>query len=388
MRKSSLRHEWTQLLLAAVCSLATAAACGGGDDDAPDGGAGGADATIGPDADAPDAAPPGCTCVALGADYMAGVGTLASVHLPDLTVTTGLVPAGISGDPVLRVPGDGRIYVVNRFGADNVTILDATNFSLIEQFSTGAGSNPQDIAVRGDKAYVVTLELADVLVYDLTDLSAAPATIDLSGFDPDGFPNPSSIAIQGNRAYVTLGLLDSSFLPQGPGRVVAIDLAGDTVATSFDLVAPNPTGLLRPQGSDLLVSTADDYSGVTGCLERIATGSTPSSACDLVNGDVMGTVNAIAPAAADVFVVVTSYDASFNPLGRIVQVAGAGLTDLTPMAHVVSDAAYCAASDQLLYSDQATGGLRVWNVAAGSEATTAPIDLGLPPAYSNGIACQ
>jgi hypothetical protein len=357
------------------------AACGGGDDDV-----GGADA--GPDATTqPDAGPTGCTCVALGADYMAGVGTLAKIELPDVTVTTGLVPAGISGDPVVRVPGDGRIYIVNRYMADNITILDQADLSLIAQFSTGAGTNPQDVAVYGDKLFVVGLELADVQVYDLTDTSAAPALIDLSSFDPDGVPNASSISILGTRAFVAVGLLDSSFLPQGPGKVVILDVNQNTVLDSFDLEFANPTGFLRQQGNDLLISTVDDYSGTTGCLERITAGINPGSSCEVMNGSVMGTVNSIAPGEDDLYMVVTSYDPSFNPLGRIVHVDGTALTDLTPAAHIVSDAVYCAATEQLLYTDQATGGLRVWSLTNGSEVTTAPIDLGLPAGYSNGIAC-
>jgi hypothetical protein len=383
MKTSSASFSTSTALVALLAAFVAlpAAACGGGDDDE-------ADASMIDAGTTPDGATASCTCVALGADYMAGVGTLATVHLPDLAVTTGLVPAGISGDPVVRAPGDGRIYVVNRFGVDNVTILDAADFSLIDQFSTGAGSNPQDIAVTSNKAFVVGLELGVVQVYDLTDTTAPPIEIDISSFDPDGVPNASSIAILGTHAFVTLGLLDSAFLPQGVGKVVMIDVNQDAVEGSFDLAFPNPTGFLRAQGAnELLVSTADDYSGVTGCLERITTGVTPSSECEVMNGDLMGTVNAIAPGTGELFIVVTSYDPEFNPLGRIVHVQGTSLTDLTPAAQVVSDAAYCAATGQLVYTDQATGGVRVWNVAAGSEATTAPIDLGLPAAYSNGIVC-
>ena len=58
------------------------------------------------------------------------------------------------GDPVLRYI-DGKVYVINRFGSNNVTILDGkTLCSSIEQISTGANSNPQDVAVVGNKLYV------------------------------------------------------------------------------------------------------------------------------------------------------------------------------------------------------------------------------------------
>src|SRR5262245_44680957 len=103
----------------------------------------------------PDSAAPSttCTCVALGVDYQAGVGTIARLELPSLVLTHDAVPGGASGDPVVRVDS-GRIFVVNRFGADNVTVVDGQIFALVAQFSTGAGTNPQDVAVHGDTLFV------------------------------------------------------------------------------------------------------------------------------------------------------------------------------------------------------------------------------------------
>ena len=61
---------------------------------------------------------------------------------------------------------DGLLYVVNRFGQDNVQVLNpAQGFATVQQFSTGAGSNPHDIAFASPvKAYVTRYELADLLI--------------------------------------------------------------------------------------------------------------------------------------------------------------------------------------------------------------------------------
>ena len=41
----------------------------------------------------------------------------------------------------------GLLYVVNRFGGDNIQVIDpAQNYATVRQFSVGNGSNPQDIA--------------------------------------------------------------------------------------------------------------------------------------------------------------------------------------------------------------------------------------------------
>src|SRR6185436_6700944 len=58
-------------------------------------------------------------------------------------------------DAVVRSYG-GLLYVVARLGGDNIQVVDpADGFSVTSQFSTGQGTNPQDlIAVSTTKAYV------------------------------------------------------------------------------------------------------------------------------------------------------------------------------------------------------------------------------------------
>jgi YVTN family beta-propeller protein len=109
------------------------------------------------DAEAPIAVPLPATdtalCVALGADYQS-LGTIAVIGLPSLTVIKDMVPNAISKDPVLRLIGR-RLYVVNR-SANNVTVIDPTTrpWRVEAQFSTGAGTNPQDIAQYEYVTYV------------------------------------------------------------------------------------------------------------------------------------------------------------------------------------------------------------------------------------------
>src|SRR5262249_56345850 len=94
-------------------------------------------------------------CVTLGADYKNNVGAMAAVALPSLTVTKDILHGATSGDPVIRAFGK-KLYVINR-AAGNVTIVDTTNASdwtVEAQFSTGTTSNPQDVAVAGNKLYV------------------------------------------------------------------------------------------------------------------------------------------------------------------------------------------------------------------------------------------
>ena len=88
--------------------------------------------------------------------------------------------------------------------------------ALVDQLGTGAGSNPQDVAVVGDKLYVPALGTAGVVV--MTRGSTRPTTtIDLTrARDPDGKPDCVSAFAVGNDVYVACGLLDASFRAARP----------------------------------------------------------------------------------------------------------------------------------------------------------------------------
>src|SRR5215470_4097512 len=259
-------------------------------------------------------------CVTLGADYKNNVGSMAAVALPSRTVTSDLLHGAVSGDPVLRAYGK-KLYVINRT-AGNITIVDTTNASdwtIEAQFSTGSTSNPQDVAVAGNKLYVATYSGPGVQVFDLTTKTMTK-TIDLSSYDPDGSPNAQSVAVVGGLAYVTLDLLDTATppSPRGLGKVVVIDTSNDTVKTALDLNFSNPYGFFAPAGSTLLVPTLADFSGVDGCVEQVKTGSSPAvMPCLVDNSAIGGTVSSIATGATTVYFAVSTFDASFNQTASI-----------------------------------------------------------------------
>jgi hypothetical protein len=100
-------------------------------------------------------------------DFTGGVGVVQTVDLagapPYSAVTRG---DPVSSDPVVRVTqplgGAPLVFVVNRYGADNLQWLDPQNGFLTRrlgntalQWSTGNGTNPQDVlAVSENKVYV------------------------------------------------------------------------------------------------------------------------------------------------------------------------------------------------------------------------------------------
>lgn len=328
--------------------------------------------------------------VAVVAGDFQQTGVFTTIDPDTLEVTTNAV-AGVAGaDPAVRRLGD-ELVIVNRFGGDNLTILDATTLELVAQLSTGAGSNPQDVARVGDKLYVPRLGAGSLLVIDRA-ADDAQTEIDLSTVDDDGLPDCVAAAAVADRVYVACAVLDN-FTPVEPGKVVVIDTTDDTVAEVLDLPFANPVGWFEPVGDDLYLATVPSYTDyATGCLARVTTGATPSVTCAVDNADIGGYLADLGTHGATVYGILYRYDETFTGSGALVTVeldAGTVSDSLTPDTMLAQDLAICR--DHLFLTDKATDaqGVRVFDLAGElHEHTEAPLDVGLPPAFGNGLACM
>jgi len=366
--------------------LIAAAACGGSGDDA----------------DAPDAGASSATVFAVGTDYFTA-GIASTVAIPSLEVTQGVLAGVASTDPVLRYYA-GRIYIVNRYGADNVTVIDAASMSLVAQISTGAGTNPADVVVRGNFMYVATVGGTGIMVLDVTrPEDGVIKIIDLSSVDPDdGIPNCGSLQLRDNLLFATCSVLDDNdpeLAARGNGKVAVIDTDTDSLLDVLELSTFNPYGHIvgtpaaSPLGGDLLVPTIPSWADLTqGCLERVSTGETPApGGCLLENSDLGGYVSGGAYDAEGnkLWVAVTEGfdEADYMALGKLMV---CDLATETPACEQVSEAgqrpfeiARCP-TGHVVVSD-AGGGLRVYE-ATGAELTSDLLDIGLPP-VDDGVIC-
>lgn len=351
-----------------------------------------------PDAPPVDAAPPPPRAIVVAGDYTAGhPGVLSVLDLTSRTVMQNVGPAmAVDDDPMIRKVGN-ELFVINR-AANNITILDANDLHLVEQLGTGAASNPQDVAVVGNKLYVPTFGTKGVTV--LTRGSATTTEIDLSADDPDGKPNCNSIYAVGNDLYVTCEILDNSqqFLPpRGPGKVYVVDAAANTIKTTLTLGHVNPFGLLEqiPQGplvgGDLLIPTVNFNDG-SGCIERIATKPTPMAAGCVIDNTMLGgyasRIDFDSEAGTVVmFAAVPSSDFMHAALrGFDMQTLSLWAQPLNPMAEVIGDVALCP-QGVIVVTDttKPNGGLRVYQGT--TEVTTEPLPIGLGFFSAHGIVC-
>ncbi|HSA60367.1 MAG TPA: hypothetical protein VLJ37_11870, partial [bacterium] len=214
----------------------------------------------------------GNTAVILGANFTDPTGTLSllAINAPRAPVKN---IQTTHSDAVVRSYG-GLIYVVNRLGGDNIQVVDpADGFAVAGQFSTGQGTNPQDlIAVSATKAYVSLYQPEDnrsggLTVDDLIVMNPQTGeilkTIDLTPFtanDGGRFARASDMVKVGGRILVAVqDLGDLATAADQPGKIVAIDLATDAVADSVVLSCRDPVAMAYSNETALLYVACADY---------------------------------------------------------------------------------------------------------------------------------
>jgi hypothetical protein len=294
---------------------------------------------------------------------------------------------------VLRKFGN-ELFVVNRAGGNNVTILDASSFEAREQLGTGAGSNPQDVATFGDKLFVPATGTAGVVI--VTRGQTSTTTIDLSSLDPDGKPDCVSAYRVGGDIYVACELLDENFTPRGNGKVAVIDGLTNQLRTTVTLSTANPFGVFTelPEDQGLVIPTFDYLSPTTRCLEHVRAGDTPSSAgCLVQNADLGGYVVRSATQqvgnAQILWMIVNNgnFSAEESRLwGYDLESKMLWADAVSPATQVLTDLAPCP-NGQLVVADKtmSANGLRVYEGA--TETTTAPLAVGVRPQSSPAIVC-
>ena len=343
-----------------------------------------------------DAAAPHPTAFVVAGDFVAGhPGILSKLDLVTMTVTQHVGPAGAVGDdPMLRKLGT-ELFIVNRADGNSITILDATTLALVEQLGTGAGTNPQDVAVVGQKLYVPTFAGKGLVV--LTRGTTTSTTIDLADGQTDGNPDCVSAVAAGSDVYVACGHLDASFMPRGMGKVYVIDTATDAIRTTLTMQHANPFGVFERSpatsrlAGDLVIAT-DPFG--TGCVERIAIGTAPASnGCVVTDAQLTGYASRIdfqtlADSSVMMMMAVALSDfMNANLQGYDTSSSSLWTNPLSPATEVVADAVACP-NNTIVIADHhktAANGLRVYvNM---TETTTAPLPVGLDPQASHGLVC-
>lgn len=342
----------------------------------------------------------GPRAVVVAGDFSA-IGVMSELDVDARTSANNIAPdTAVGVDPILRKHGD-ELFVINRI-ENNVTILSAGDFTFVDQLGTGAGSNPQDVAIEGDKLWIPVYGGSGVI--EVTRDTKAITEIDLSADDPDGKPNCASIYKVDDKLFVTCQLLDDTmqFLPpRGNGKVYVVDAATRAIEHELDLSSVNPFSLLEalPSG-DLVVGTVDFRFGMNnaGCIQRISTGATPAvEGCLLENSALAGGFASRMDATdTQLFVLVPRADFSGGDI-RVADLSGASATLQTETYNnddqALADVVVCPTGDVVTAENPPFGGplnaaqgLRVYT-GPKQEVTNLAIMIGLKPTSSHGLVC-
>jgi hypothetical protein len=318
-------------------------------------------------------------------------GGLSAVNLNTHAVSQDI--ASVYSDATLRWY-NGHVYVVNRFGQDNIQVIDPATYATQLQFSTGNGTNPQDIAfLSATKAFVSLYERTALLVCN-PQTGATLDTISLAQFaDADHLPEMAHLALVGSHLFVAIQRLDRlhGYVPTAFSLVAVIDAEADTVIDT-DPVTPG-TQAIRLTGTNP-VTTFSFMPGtrrlLIGCAGAFGVNDGGVDAIDVDALTDLGFVTTEAALGGDIgdleyfsathsYAIVSdnSYNASlvsFNPttgakLGTVRSPGGFSLPD-------------CAIDDrgEIYVADNgfATAGLYIYR--AGVDTLIAgPLATGLPP---------
>jgi hypothetical protein len=282
-------------------------------------------------------------------------------RLQDDCIHTGALGAGrvdLSGDVTLSTvssPVGREILVVDR-GNATVSFVEPT-CTLRQQISvsTGFKSNPRDvIVIDAHKAYVTRYETNaaptpdpgdfdegnDVLVVD-PSTGAVTGRIDMAGQaagDPTVLARPDRGVLVDGRAYVTLGNLSGDFNTAGPGRVVVIDTASDTILGRIDL-----PGQIGCSGIDYVAATKKLYVACGGDFSDPATQATASALVELDVGAAGSTLGALGQ-------VVKADAIGPQPLNFVTPAVAEGIAYLEALGSLADPTSGTPASSDVLFA--------------------------------------
>ena len=290
---------------------------------------------------------------------------------------------------------DGRIYVLNRLGQDNILVLDGDDLSNpLIQFSVGNGTNPQEVEFASpDKAYVSRYDSASLLIVNPRDGSEL-GEIDLSAFaDGDGLPEMSSMGIVGSRLYVACQRLDrdGGWGPVGDSYLVVIDMETDGIVDvdanmdgvqGISLAAINPYSLIVI-GSQIVVSGTAGFGDRAGGIEVIDTATNAAGGLVISEADLGGDVTTLVMTSTTKGYAIVGDDNFVNSIkpvdlanGTVGEALAGHSGGFTP--GMVVDGDRLIVADSGTFSDPDAAGLLIYDANSG-EKLAGPISVGLPP---------
>ncbi len=291
-------------------------------------------------------------------------------------------------DAVLRWGGE-YLVLVGRLGVDALRLFNPETLALVNEFSTGAGSNPQDVIVLGDKAYITCNNLNEILIVEWPS-GELLNTVDISAWvDDDGYCEAAGMVLANDLIFVAIQRLDRDFywLPVGDSYLAVLDPSTDTLVDvnpgqvgvqAIALPFSNPTGELQAFGGYLWLSCVGAFGLTDGALVRVDPLSYLASSF-IPETDFLGDIGDTGFVdGAHAWAIIT--DASFNTNLYRFDPSGAESPAfvMAGSGWVFNDLEVWNGSLYLGDQSYAADGVSILDAFSG-ELIHGPVDLGLPP---------
>ncbi|HHI03659.1 MAG: YncE family protein [candidate division Zixibacteria bacterium] len=180
--------------------------------------------------------------------------TMSRVNIETGAVENHVTALGVVPNQI--VYHDDRLYVVNSLSA-SLMVINPANNSVINEFPLPVNSNPYNIALSGNFAYVTGFASASVYKVNINNGSIADTyTVGLS---PEGL-----IAYDG-RLYIANTAFDPDDYSYGQGSVSIIDLSNGSTIDQVN-IGKNPQFLAAGPGDFINIVCSGDYSTHTGMV--------------------------------------------------------------------------------------------------------------------------
>lgn len=170
---------------------------------------------------------------------------------------------------------DGKLFVINR-GTGSIQVFDPDTFDLLGNYSVGPLSNPQDLIVHNDRAFITRLgahlenNTDDLWVVE-PESGNIVTTVDLKPLtDNDGerLARATQMALVGDTLFILLQDLDANYKAITHGKIAVLDTATLTLADAdpntngtqaIALTGRNPTSIRYLQSIHRLFVTDTGY---------------------------------------------------------------------------------------------------------------------------------
>ncbi len=328
----------------------------------------------------------GSAAVVVTTDYRTG--SLAVISLDHKEVDKDF--SHIHPDTICRYsPITKKMYLVERMGADAIAVLNPGHGYIMEsEFSVGAGTNAQDIAVVSrDRAYVARYSSSTMTVIN-PDTGDLLDEIDLSPWaDEDGLAEPGWGVEHDGKIFVAIQRL-KDFQPTDYSAILVMNSMSGKTIKEVRLAAKDPMSKLRyaPAEKAFVIGEVGVMGALDGGVELLYTDDLSTSGLMITEQELGGDIiDVVILSESKGFAIVSKTRDDFSASTSVVSFDPGTGKRLSVLAHSDEfDHSFLELdpSGRQLWVAQrkrTQPGIRIFDTFSDEEITKSPIDVGLPP---------